>query len=83
MSERVEINANVNKWLIELAGDGAHDSFIVEGDLHQVQWALENNHAEEYAKDLFESENWDMYGIFCLDLEQVYICITPIRRILK
>ncbi len=73
-------NTSVKYWLVELAGDGAHDSFTVDGDIDNVKDALKKEDAGEYADDVGNEDHWDMYGVCCLDLEQGYIRITPIRR---
>lgn len=48
----LEINKDVTSWLVELAGDGSHDSFIVKGSLADVKCALVVAEADEFSPDL-------------------------------
>lgn len=83
MKLQIEINKNVKRWLVELAGDGAHWSFVVNGDLEAVKKELTEQDSGEFNNDLDDEDLWDMYGVFQLDLEQAYMRVTPIRAKLK
>ena len=71
------------RWLVELAGDGSHDSFIVDGDIKKLIKVVNKEMCDDFSEEILDKNDdyWDMYGVLNIELEQAYLRIIPIRRL--